>query len=84
MEFEFVDSKKTKYLVKIDEEHLSIVEIEVINESTGSTYKTSVAFFEDVYCWKVGSKVLPSLVSQEAMDYIENRVSSFMKLKVFW
>lgn len=85
MEFEFKDTRNWTYRFTVNETDLMFVNIISFDDQGKQVHKEDVAFFEDVFNWRpYHLRGNAPLISKEAREFCENKVKSFMKMKVFW
>jgi hypothetical protein len=83
--FEFQDSKNWSYRFELDEDDLSCVLVESTTEEGHRVHREYVAFCEDVFSWQDWhTRKDKPLISEEARQFCERSIYSFMKMKAFW
>jgi hypothetical protein len=81
MEFEFIDSRKWTYTFTVSENIHSPLKIKCTDGTCIFTDDTYV--IDGVIIWKA-THTRGALISQEAREFCETKVASYMKMKAFW
>lgn len=85
MIFNFTDNNSWSYQFELDENDLAFVSIIVRNELGRQIHRECIPFCQDVFSWRFyHTRVDQPLVSPEAREFCERKVSRYMKMKAFW